>query len=127
MCNSIGVSIKSEKTQQPCNVIAFMGLELDSVQMVTRLPQDKLIKLRQLLSVYIKRRKITLKDMQSLNGLLNFCCYVVTPCRYFLRRLIDLTNKVIKPNHRITLHADSRKDIKAWQIFGEYFNGKKYC
>jgi hypothetical protein len=67
MCNSIGVPIKSENTKQPCNVI--QGPRIKICANGCRLPQDKLIKLKQLLSVYTKRRKITLKDKQSLIGL----------------------------------------------------------
>lgn len=33
-------------------------------------------------------KKIKLRDLQSLIGLLNFACYVVVPRRAFLRRLI---------------------------------------
>lgn len=76
MCNSIGVPIKAEKTVQPTTTITFMGLELDSINMVARLPDDKLLPLRERLNVQVKLRKITLQDLQSLIGLLNFCCSV---------------------------------------------------
>ena len=57
-------------------------------------------------------------------GLLNFCCKVVVPGRCFLRRLYDLTKSVTNPNHRITLNKESRKDILAWKVFTEHFNGR---
>lgn len=101
-----------------------MGLELDSIHMEARLPLDKLTKLRQALSDQTKRRQITLKALQKRLGLLNFCCSVVTPGRCFLRRLTDLTRKVNNPNHYITLNKENRKDLKAWEIFTEHFNGR---
>lgn len=82
MCNTIGVPIKKEKTELPTTCIVFMGLELDSIHMEARLPIDKLTKLRQTLSDQTKRR-ITLKDLQKLLGLLNVCCNVVIPGRCF--------------------------------------------
>ena len=91
-----------------------MGLELDSITMEARLPLEKLEKLRALLTHYTTKRKITVKALQSLLGLLNFCCNVVVPGRTFMRRLTDLTTKVTKPSHFITLNSDSRRDIKAW-------------
>lgn len=124
ICNVTGVPIKDEKTENARQVITFMGLELDSITMEARLPQDKLFKLQTLLAFHTGRRKITLKDLQSLIGLLNFCCSVVVPGRCFLRRLIDLTIKVTKPNHHITLSAESRRDLKAWKLFVQHFNGK---
>ncbi|XP_053374597.1 uncharacterized protein LOC128546978 [Mercenaria mercenaria] len=92
--------------------------------MEARLPDDKLFKLRHLLVKHAKSRKIKLRDLQALLGLLNFCCNVVIPGRAFLRRLTDLTRKVKKPHHRITLSKESRCDLKAWQLFIEHFNGK---
>ena len=124
LCEKLGVPIKAEKTESARQVITFMGLELDSINMEARLPQDKLLKLRGLLDFHCKRRKITLKDLQSLLGLLNFCCSVVIPGRAFLRRLIDLTLKVTKPHHRITLTKESRRDLNAWSIFINHFNGR---
>ena len=124
MCFDIGVPIKKEKTEQATTCITFMGLELDSVAMEARLPQDKLEKLRHLLHVFSHKRKIKLKDLQSVLGLLNFCCKVVVPGRCFLRRLYDLTKSVTNPNHRITLNKESRKDILAWKVFTEHFNGR---
>ncbi|KAH3833697.1 hypothetical protein DPMN_107009 [Dreissena polymorpha] len=123
-CSLIGVPIKSEKTENATPIITFMGLELDSLTMEARLPHDKLLKLRELLMKTSKSRKVTLKELQSLLGLLNFCCQVVTPGRSFLRRLTDLTKKVTNPNHHITLNKESRKDLHAWRLFADHFNGK---
>lgn len=125
MCSILGVTIKREKTEYASACMTFMGLELDSVAMEARLPSEKLDKLRSLLAHHAQRRKITLKDLQALLGLLNFCCKVVVPGHCFLRRLYDLTKSVSYPMHRITLTKESRKDIKAWQIFAENFNGRQ--
>jgi len=125
MCQKLCVPIKQEKTQNATQVITFMGLELDSVAMEARLPHDKLAKLRLQLNQASKSRKITLKNLQSLLGLLNFCCQVIEPGPCFLRRLIDLTKKVTKLNHQITLNKESRRDLHAWEVFVEHFNGEQ--
>ena len=124
VCKEIGVPIKEDKTVGPCTCLTFMGLELDSGKMEARLPVDKLEKVRHLLSIHQKCRKITLHSLQSIIGLLNFCCIVVRPGRCFLRRLIDLTKSVSRPNHRITLNKDARRDLAAWLLFVEHFNGR---
>lgn len=124
MCNKLGVPIKAEKTERACTKLTFMGLELDSENMVARLPDDKLVKLRNLLDTFHRKRKIKLKDLQSLLGLLNFCCKVVVPGRCFLRRLYDLLLQVSNPNFRVTLNKESRRDLQAWRVFVEQFNGK---
>ena len=124
LSSSLGIPIKQEKTERACTCIVFMGLELDSVAFEARLPSDKLTKLRERLNSACRKRKMTLKDLQSLLGLLNFCCKVVLPGRTFLRRLYDLTKKVSNPYHRVTFNKESRRDIDARKMFVEHFNGK---
>lgn len=92
--------------------------------MISRLPEDKLVNLRQLLAKTVHRRKVHLKELQSLIGSLNFACQVVTPGRAFLRRLIDLTCHVSDPFEEIDFTSEERADIKAWQLFIDNFNGK---
>lgn len=70
--------------------------------MMSPLPPDKLEKCRTLVHVYqfSRCKKVTLQELQSLIGVLNFACLVVVPGRAFLRRLIDLTIGVKKPYYR---------------------------
>lgn len=63
-------------------------------------------------------------DFQSLTGILNFACLVVTPGLALLRRLIDPTCHVGKPQHRNKLTTEGRSDITGCQIFMEHFNEK---
>ena len=51
--------------------------------MEVRLPADKLAKIRLLLNSYLSRSKLSLVEIQSLVGLLNFACSVVVPGRCF--------------------------------------------
>jgi hypothetical protein len=73
--------------------------------------------------VFLNRKKVTLKDLQSLIGLLNFACSVIVPGRAFLRRLIDLTQGMQKPRHFIRLRQAIKEDLKIWQTFLFSFNG----
>ena len=67
------------------------------------LPPDKLVKCRDLIACSLRRRKVTLRGIQSLTGLLNFACTVVVPGRAFLRRLIDLIIGIYSPHFLISL------------------------
>ena len=123
LCEKLGVLIKVDKTVDPCTCLTFMGLALDSVSMEERLPHDKLERVRHLLRAYQKCRKVKLQALQSILGLLSFCCAVVRPGRCFLRRLVDLTKGASRPHHRVTLNKAARKDLLAGLIFVEFFNG----
>ena len=113
MCKLLGVPIAHEKTVGPNTTLQFAGIELDSVRLEARLPLDKLAKSRTLLHQYYKKRSVTLRELQSLIGLLNFCCSVVVPGRAFLRRLIDLTSGLTRPHHHIRLNREAKQDIYA--------------
>ena len=91
MCTRIGVPLAPEKTIGPEMVLQFGGITLDSIRFEDRLPNDKLLQYRLMLCNFYRRRTVTLKELQSLIGLLNFRCIVLAPARAFLRRLIDLT------------------------------------
>ena len=38
-----GVRLADDKTVEPVEVLTFLGVELDTIKMETRLPQDKII------------------------------------------------------------------------------------
>ena len=126
MCNFLGVPIAQDKTVGPHTTLQFAGIELDSVRQEARLPLDKLTRCRTLLHHFHKKRSVTLRELQSLIGLLNFCCSVVIPGRAFLRRLIDLTSGLTRPYHHIRLNRESKHDIRMWLTFLDNFNGRAF-
>jgi hypothetical protein len=63
-------------TKQSCQ---RHGIEVDSNKLKCRLPQDKIDKVNSALQSAYHRKKMTLRDLQSLIGLLNFACLVVRP------------------------------------------------
>ncbi|XP_061170276.1 uncharacterized protein LOC133179566 [Saccostrea echinata] len=122
----IGIPMKQDKTVFPTTTITFLGLELDTDNMIIRLPEEKLSKIRKEIFNAKCRKKMTLQEIQSLIGLLNFACAVVTPGRTFLRRLIDLTKGFKKPHHKRRITKDARADLEAWSLFIEHFNGSSF-
>lgn len=124
MCDVLGVPIKGEKTEGPSTTLIFLGIELDTVNMEARLPEEKIVKIQNALHSAKRRKKMTLRELQSLIGLLNFACCVVVPGRAFLRRLIALTRGVSKPHFRIRMNSQARLDLNAWCEFIDNFNGK---
>lgn len=126
MCTYLGIPIAPEKTCGPATSMSFAGIELDSILLEARLPLDKIEKCVSLISEFCRRKKVTLKEIQSLVGLLNFACSVIRPGRAFLRRLIDLTVGVRMPNHYIRLNREVKEDLNLWLSFFSNFNGKSF-
>lgn len=126
LCKYLGVPIATEKTMGPFSTLQFAGITLDSLNMEARLPVDKLQKCHNLLSEFLRKRSVTLRDLQSLIGLLNFACSVIVPGRAFLRRLIDLTTGIQRPTHHIRLTKAAKDDLWVWLQFLELYNGKSF-
>ena len=91
--------------------------------MESRLPLDKVEKIKKLLNEFMGLQKVTLKQLQSLLGVLNLACRVIIPGRPFLRRLMDLTRGVDKPHHHLRLNHEAKADLAAWKLFIDTFNG----
>lgn len=126
LCSTLGIPMAPEKTVGPSTVLSFAGIELDTVRSEARLPHDKVMRCTSMLSDYLKRKKVTLWELQSLIGLLNFACSVVLPGRAFLRRLIDLTIGISRPQHFIKLTRSVKSDMRTWLAFLSNFNGSSF-
>ena len=94
MCSYLGAPIAQEKTVGPYTTLQFAGITLDSVRQEARLPEDKLRKCQLLLHHFYTRHKVTLRELQSLLGLLYFTYSVAVPGHAFLCRMIDLTKGI---------------------------------
>ena len=68
------------------------------------------------------RKTMTLKELQSLLGHLNFACRVVVPGRAFLRRVDALTQKVQKHYHHVKITKEVRADFETWYHFLSEYN-----
>ncbi|XP_067655870.1 uncharacterized protein [Haliotis asinina] len=115
VCSELGVPIASGKTVKPCTQLTFLGIEVNRVQQVSLLPQDKTRAGVKLLCEFQQQRKVQLKDMQSLIGMLNFICRVIPMGRPFSRRLWD-------DNTRIQMYTDSAGGMG--RGFGLYLSGR---
>lgn len=122
-CEHLGVPISQDKTVEPTTCLVFLGIEFDTISMHMRLPQDKLVELRQKIQFCIDTKKITLRELQSLIGSLNFACQVVAPGRAFIRRLVDATVGIRKPSFKIRVSSAMKLDLETWLLFLQNYNG----
>lgn len=119
----LGVPIAAEKTVGPKTRICFLGLEIDSEELVIRIPQTKIQEITLKIEEILPRKKCKLKQMQSLIGSLNFACRAIVPGRPFCRRLINATCGLTKQHHHLRITAEMKKDLELWLQFFRDFNG----
>ena len=120
----LGVPLAMNKLIGPVAIIINLGTEIDSINMVIRLPTVKFSELLSLLSEWYDRKKCTKMELLSLIGKLSFAAKLVQPGRIFLRRLIDLNTTVRELHHHISINREARRDIEWWLEFLPKWNAQ---
>ena len=121
--HDLNVPLSPEKTEGPSEIIIFLGLELDSNEMTVRIPKDKIEVLVSKIKSVMKKKKVRLKELQSLIGSLNFCCRAIPVGRPFCRRLINATCGITKSFHYIRVLKPMKADLAMWLWFFQNHNG----
>ncbi len=123
VCRILGMPLDEKKEEGPAMVITFLDMEVDTLKMEVRLPQEKLGKLRKLLKAWRGMKCCRKRDLDSILGLLNHACNVVRAGRSFKRRLQDLSMSVRREDRRARLNVEARADLEWWWQFGLRWNG----
>ena len=126
LCEHLGFPVSPSKVEGPCTCLTFLGIEIDSVEQVLRLPREKLARLQSLLQVWSRRRAASKHELQVLLGHLNHAAAVVRPGRSFLRELISAMKRLRRADHIVRLSLACRADIAWWAMFIEEWNGVSF-
>ncbi|XP_041429517.1 uncharacterized protein LOC121397210 isoform X1 [Xenopus laevis] len=121
-----GVPLAQEKTEGPYTCLRFLGIEIDSIRQECRIPKDKIEGLTEEVKYARVARKLTLRQLQSLLGKLNFTCRVIPMGRVFSRGLSLATAGVQQPHHFIRLNKGHKADLEVWLTFLQEYNGRSY-
>lgn len=120
----LGFMISWNKVVDPTHKLTFLGIEIDSLGMHLRLPDEKLHALKYELDNFSSRCRASKKQLQSLIGKLNWASSVVYGGRVFLRRLINAMSSLKKDSHKLRFNAEVLRDLAWWHTFLQTFNGK---
>ena len=122
-CSTAGVPVEAKKSEGPTTSLVFLGIEIDTVAMQLRLPQDKLDRLRETVAVWRGRTDCRKRELMSLIESVSHACKVIKQGRAFFRRLIDLSECFSWLDHFIRINVDARSDIERWFRFASTWNG----
>ena len=98
VCKQIGMPISPDKSEGPSQVIEFLGLTINIVHVVVRIPKVKMQDITLILITMIHKRKATAAALESLDGKLNFIAQAVPAGRSFTKRIYQSFQGV--PKHR---------------------------
>jgi len=123
VCRELGITVAVEKCEGPTCCIIYLGIEIDSVEMEMRLPQEKLARLAETIKQWRGRKACTKRELLSLIGQLSHACKVVKPGRVFLSRMIRLSTVAKQLDHHVRLNQAFRSDLEWWFRFLSKWNG----
>ena len=95
----------------------FLGILLDGQNYLLALPDEKIAKAKMWLEVTLDHKKIKVKDVQKLMGLLNFLNKAIVLRRAFTRCMyakISGKTKNLQLHHHIYLDKEFRADCLIW-------------
>lgn len=119
-CKTLEFNINGKKNVSD-TLAEFFDIEIDTIQMEVRLPQDKLEKAKSWVAKTLKSQTISRSNLRSLLGFLSFACKVVIPGRAFLLRLFDALGE---KRHYYTVDLKCRPTCFGGTNFSE--NGMAY-
>ena len=120
---SIGFYISYKKVKSPSRIQTYLGVEIDTVKMELRLPQEKLEKLYVELDFFKDKPRASKKQIQRLCGVLSHCATLVKGGRTFSHRVIGLLKRFSGKRRFVTLSRSFHKDLEWWRKFAKWFNG----
>ena len=126
VCEHLGVPIAKEKTEGPMTKMEYLGFTLDTIEMCIQIPDNKVQELLKQINLIAFSKKVTLKQLQLLCGILAFYSRALPAGRTFSRTLYMATAKASKPYHYIRVSRKMFDDLMVWKLFLENFNGVSY-
>ena len=119
----LGLPAAPGKVEGPSTSLTFLGIEIDTLNQVLRLPVAKLTRLKQTLRRWQSTTNPTKRELQSLIGLLNHAAAVVRPGRSFIRNLIENMKSPRLLDQPTRLTAKAKADIAWWRFLVAEWNG----
>ena len=117
----LGLPMNPHKVQSPTTELTCMGIQINVVDGVAFVPQHKCTEILDACRLYLTKRRITRKQLQSLLGKLLYLHRCVRPARTFVNRLL---NKLRQCRTAIPVCEDMKSDLLWFLQFMERFNGR---
>ena len=94
------------KLEGPSTLLTALGIELDSLLLQARLPQETFDRIHTLLVSRSQKRHCTQEELESLIGNLQHASSFIPSGRIFLRRMINLLSAFRREGHPMRLNRE---------------------
>jgi len=118
----LGIEEARNKAAIPSTRVAFLGIWFDTDKLTMEVTPERLIEIRKLSQDWLKKKKASVKEVQSIIGKLNFVAKCVRPARIFISRMLNFLREMPKKG-KSNLPKEFRADIQWWNRYLPNFNG----
>ena len=119
----IGLNESKSKASPPAQVMTYLGVSFNTIDMCMHVDADKLVELKVEISKWVNKTVAKKCEIQSILGKLLWVSKTVRYSRVFVCRIISEVRKLSKQSEKTTLSRDIKKDFLWWQKFLESFSG----
>ncbi len=119
LCAQLEFSVNLKKNFIDITCI-FLSIELDSINMMTRLSSDKHQKVIQLVNSAFTKSSLSYEKLQTLLDFLSFAAKIVISERVFLRRLFN--DLIVIKSRKQRINYSMRQDLLWWKTFLSKWN-----
>ena len=125
ICADVGIPLATDKHEGPVQRLIILSIELDTQAGIMRLLEEKLSRLKDLLTHWSLRKSCQGRQLESLVGSIQHACRIVKPGRTFLRWAINLLRSpgTTEGHHHVQLNREFRADLQRWKTFVVHWNG----
>ena len=125
LLDDLGLKESKSKAHPPSTCMPYLGVEFDTLEMVMRVPAEKVAQLQDELGSWSRKTTITKKNLQQLLGRLFWVARCIRFSRGFMSRLLQQLKLMhsLPDNKKTPLSEDCRQDISWWNRYLRKFNG----
>lgn len=116
LCQYIGMPVAHDKMIWATPIITFLGMLINSINRTIAIPLEKRNQALHEIDIILRKKKITVRQIQQIVGLLNFFCRAVFPGRAFTQRLYAKT-RGLKQHHHVQVDSEMKADLEVWNTF----------
>ena len=125
LLEKLGIQESISKACSPSTRMIFLGIMIDTIKMTLELDENRLCELNILLQTWKGKIYATLKQVQSLVGVLSFASSCIRQGRPFFGRILEFL-RTMPSTGKVRVPQNVFKDIEWWIKIAPSFNGISY-
>jgi ribonuclease HI len=112
LLEALGVKVKASKLVTPTQVILFLGIIIDTIEMVLKLDKDKVKKVYRVIDEFCEAKTPSVSNARSLAGLLNHVTVVIPALKPWMRAVLDLLKGAPRKRQVVMVSESLKEDMR---------------